>query len=87
MMTNDVEVCTYIFNVCLLIKSSFELDINECLLNPCPKTMKCENTPGSYRCIEGCDEGYIWSIKHRQCRGKLIVDWIFELEEIFSIRY
>jgi hypothetical protein len=32
--------------------------------------MKCENTPGSFRCIEGCEFGYTWSIKHGQCRGK-----------------
>ncbi|CAF3746285.1 unnamed protein product [Rotaria sordida] len=43
-------------------------DINECLSNPCPKTMTCENTPGSFRCVEGCEFGYAWSIKHRTCR-------------------
>ena len=36
--------------------------------------MKCENTPGSFRCIEGCEAGYTWSIKHGQCRGKDIFD-------------
>lgn len=67
MMTNDVAVGAPIQSSSDQIFS--QLDINECLSNPCPKTMKCENTPGSYRCIEGCDEGYMWSIKHRQCRG------------------
>ncbi|CAF1275455.1 unnamed protein product [Rotaria magnacalcarata] len=43
-------------------------DINECLSNPCPNTMQCENTPGSFRCIEGCEHGYTWSIKHGACR-------------------
>ncbi|CAF0778410.1 unnamed protein product [Adineta steineri] len=43
-------------------------DINECLSSPCANTMKCENTPGSYRCVEGCDPGYIWSLKQGECR-------------------
>ncbi|UJR26258.1 hypothetical protein I4U23_007598 [Adineta vaga] len=43
-------------------------DINECLSSPCPKTMMCKNTPGSFRCIDGCEIGYTWSIKHGQCR-------------------
>ncbi|CAF3442240.1 unnamed protein product [Rotaria socialis] len=43
-------------------------DINECLLSPCPDTMKCENTPGSYQCIEGCESGYVWSLKQGECR-------------------
>jgi len=47
-------------------------DINECLSSPCANTMKCENTPGSYRCVEGCDPGYTWSIKHAECRGMKI---------------
>lgn len=32
--------------------------------------MQCENTPGSFRCIEGCEQGYIWSMKYGQCRGR-----------------
>ncbi|CAF1393761.1 unnamed protein product [Adineta ricciae] len=43
-------------------------DVNECLSNPCPSRMLCENTPGSFRCIEGCQIGHTWSIKHGQCR-------------------
>ncbi|CAF3619463.1 unnamed protein product [Adineta steineri] len=43
-------------------------DINECLSSPCPKTMMCKNTPGSFQCIEGCEFGYIWSMKYGQCR-------------------
>ncbi|CAF1496711.1 unnamed protein product [Rotaria sp. Silwood1] len=43
-------------------------DINECLSSPCPKTMTCENTPGSYQCIEGCESGYTWSLKYGECR-------------------
>jgi len=27
------------------------VDINECLRNPCPSTLICENTRGSYRCL------------------------------------
>jgi hypothetical protein len=30
--------------------------------------MKCENTPGSYLCVEGCEPGYIWSLKQGECR-------------------
>lgn len=67
-MNDDDEQCRGRF----LFPSSYlhflYLDINECLSNPCPKTMTCENTLGSFRCIEGCDPGYIWSIKHGQCR-------------------
>jgi hypothetical protein len=29
--------------------------------------MKCENTPGSYQCIEGCESGYTWSLKQGEC--------------------
>ncbi len=29
--------------------------------------MKCENTPGSYQCIEGCEPGYTWSLKQGEC--------------------
>lgn len=47
------------------------LDINECVSSPCPNTMKCENTLGSYKCVEGCDTGYTWSIKYAECRGTL----------------
>ena len=54
-----------------LFQTNLFLDINECLTNPCPKTMKCENTPGSYRCIEGCEPGYQWSLKNGECRGKM----------------
>ena len=66
----------------LIFKIIFLLDINECLTSPCAKTMKCENTPGSYRCIEGCDPGYQWSIKNGECRGKillLIIEWLMFL--------
>lgn len=52
-------------------------DINECLSNPCLNTIKCENTPGSYRCIEGCEPGYTWAIKHGECRGKIVIDLLF----------
>lgn len=54
--------------------SSLSSDINECLSNPCSNTMKCENTPGSYRCIDGCEPGYTWSIKHGECRGERAID-------------
>ncbi len=86
MKINDVEVClNFKFN---LHKLSFEIDINECLSNPCPITMKCENTPGSFRCIEGCELGYTWSIKHGQCRGKNIFDChCFLFYEFICIRY
>lgn len=67
------------------IRRLFLIDINECVSNPCPKTMKCENTPGSFRCIEGCDEGYTWSMKHRQCRGKFKLGWDFDLMDLFRV--
>jgi hypothetical protein len=34
--------------------------------------MKCENTQGSYRCVEGCEPGYTWALKHGECRGRTI---------------
>lgn len=44
------------------------IDINECDRNPslCPDHSKCENTPGSYKCI--CDEGF----KEDEKNGKKI---------------
>ena len=54
-----------------IIINTPNVDVNECLSNPCPSRMLCENTPGSFRCTEGCQIGYTWSIKHGQCRGKL----------------
>ncbi|CAF1382715.1 unnamed protein product, partial [Didymodactylos carnosus] len=60
----------------LICDSGFELgdeeqcrDIDECLTNPCAKTMKCENIPGSYICVEGCKPGYRWNQKYEECRG------------------
>jgi len=59
-------VCIIFFLIRL--KTIFSLDINECLSSPCAKTMKCENTPGSYHCVEGCELGYTWSLKQGECR-------------------
>jgi hypothetical protein len=84
MMTKVVEVCLY-SQPSLSSFSFFSLDINECLLHPCPKTMTCENTPGSFRCVEGCESGYIWSTKHGQCRGNYSFDLFFG--ELVCIRY
>ena len=64
-----VVVRRFLFNY-ILVTSYAILDINECLSSPCPNTMKCENSPGSYQCIEGCNLGYVWSIRHGECRGK-----------------
>ncbi len=61
------------------------LDINECLSNPCSNTMTCENTPGAYRCVEGCEPGYTWSLKHGECRGK-IIDRLIKFYFCFSCR-
>lgn len=41
--------------------------------------MKCENTPGGYQCVEGCEAGYLWSIKHGSCRGDNRILYIFVL--------
>jgi hypothetical protein len=65
-MMNDVEVYFYKYKFYHFL--FLHIDINECLSNPCSNTMKCENTPGSFQCIEGCEFGYIWSIKYGQCR-------------------
>jgi hypothetical protein len=77
----------YVFskNILLFKIRIFPIDINECLSSPCAKTIKCENTPGSYRCVEGCDPGYTWSLKQGECRGKIIL-FAIELFGFFLVQ-
>lgn len=49
------------------------LDINECIQkpNPCKLGERCDNTPGSYRCVQtfACSSGL--EMKDLQCLGKV----------------
>jgi fibulin 1/2 len=49
-------------------------DINECAINihKCATGMRCENIPGSYRCIREipCGTGYVVESLTQECIGK-----------------
>ena len=49
-------------------------DINECAQNPCKFGERCDNTPGSYRCVQifTCANGL--EMKNSQCLGS--IDWL-----------
>ena len=58
--------CSIVRLVCVFL---FSPDINECEENNiCGNVAKCENMPGTYKCV--CPEGYAFNMENKKCFGK-----------------
>jgi hypothetical protein len=66
----------YTFDVASTDTSNECIDINECMTDThtCKIGMRCENFPGSFRCIreKPCGTGYYVNMFTQECEGKTI---------------